>query len=275
MAVFDALAAGYDASFTATPLGALLREAVHRRLDARFQPGDRVLELGCGTGEDAFHLAQRGVSVLATDASAAMVEEARQKNPHVHVGATHASPFPRPGEACLAPTRQPSHGEVEIRQLAIEEISTLTGPFDGAFSNFGGMNCVADLGAAAEALGTLLRPGAPLLLCVMGPVVPWEWLYYLGRGEPRKAFRRLARAGVAWRGMTVRYPSIRSLRRTFAPWFRYERVAAVGALLPPTYLEAWTARHPRLLEGLAHWERKLERLLPGLADHYLMELVRR
>jgi hypothetical protein len=134
---------------------------------------------------------------------------------------------------------------------------------------------VADLGAAAEALGSLLRPGAPLLLCVMGPLVPWEWLYFLGRGEPRKAFRRFARGGVEWRGMTVRYPSIGTLRRTFAPWFRCDRVAAVGALLPPTYLEAWTVRHPRLLATLDRWERRCERLLPWMADHYLMELAHR
>jgi hypothetical protein len=164
---------------------------------------------------------------------------------------------------------------VEVRRLAIEDLGTLSGPFDGAFSSFGGMNCVADLGAAARSLGSLLPPGAPLLLCVMGPLVPWEWLYYLGRGVPGKAFRRLAPGGVEWRGTTVRYPSIRTLRRAFAPWFRCERVAAVGALLPPTYLEAWTARHPRLLAGLARWERRTERLLPWLADHYLTELVRR
>ena len=77
MTAFDALAADYDASFTATPLGTLLREAVWRRLDARFAPGDRVLELACGTGEDAVHLASRGVRVTAVDASAAMVEAAR------------------------------------------------------------------------------------------------------------------------------------------------------------------------------------------------------
>jgi len=243
----DALAADYDARFTDTPLGTSLRRAVQRRLDARFRPGDRVLELGCGTGEDAVHLARRGVSVLATDGSAAMVEQERRK-----LG-----------------------GLGEVRQMAIEEIGTLHGPFDGAFSDFGGMNCVADLGAAAEALGSLLRPGAPLLLCVMGPLVPWEWLYYLGRGEPAKAFRRLSRRGVEWRGMTVRYPPIGTLRNTFAPRFSCERVAAVGALLPPTYLEAWTARHPRLLSALDRWERRLERLLPWMADHYLMELSRR
>jgi SAM-dependent methyltransferase len=254
---FNALAADYDASFTGTPLGAVLRQAVQRRLDARFAPGSRVLEIACGTGEDAVHLGRRGVRVLATDASEAMIERARAK-----VAA-----------AGLA-------GIVEPRRLAIEELASLAGPFDsfdGAFSDFGGLNCVADLPAAARDLAALLRPGAALLLCVMGPLVPWEWAGFLGRGEPGKAFRRLRRGGVPWRGVTVRYPSPAILRSAFAPAFRPVRLSAVGALLPPTEWEGWAARHPRLLAVLARWERRLETVppLPWLADHYLLELVRR
>ena len=68
---FDALAADYDRSFTASAIGQRMRAAVWRRLDTAFAPGERVLELNCGTGEDAVHLAERGVRVLATDVSPA------------------------------------------------------------------------------------------------------------------------------------------------------------------------------------------------------------
>ncbi len=251
---FDGLAPTYDREFTATPLGTHLRQAVHRRLDARFASGRRVLELACGTGEDAVHLGRRGVQVLATDASPRMVEQARAK-----IAASGLE------------------GTVEARRLAIEDLGTLAGPFEGAFSNFGGFNCVADLGLAATFLASLLKPGAPLLLCVMGPLVPWEWAGFLLRGKPREAFRRLRRGGVAWRGITVRYPSIGTLSSIFADGFRPLHVSAVGALLPPTEWEPWTERHPRLLAALARWERRLETVppLPWLADHYLLELERR
>jgi len=247
------LAADYDSHFTSTSLGLLLRQAVWRRLDARFASGDRVLELGCGTGEDAVHLAQRGVRVLATDVSPAMVEEARSK-------------------AALAGVEK----LVEVRPLAIDELGTLSETFDGAFSNFGGLNCVADLAGVARGLAARLRPGAPLLLCVMGPYVPWEWLHLLVRCRPSEAFRRLRRGGTQWRGLTVRYPSIRRLRQDFAPGFRLTRVSAVGALLPTTELGGWARRHPRLLSSLARLERRFDTLppLPWLADHYLAELER-
>lgn len=261
-AVFDGLAAGYDAGFSHTALGCLLRRAVWRRLEASFRAGDRVLELGCGTGEDALHLARQGVRVVATDASPAMLAIARRKADDAGVAA-----------------------RVATRRLAIEELAAAEWreaggdrpPFDGAWSNFGALNCIGDLAAAGRALAGLLRPGAPLLLCVMGPLVPWEWAWFLSRRQPAKAFRRLAPGGVRWRGQTVRYPSIRALSRAFAPAFRRRRVSAVGALLPPTYAEDWAARHPRLIARLARWEQRLQRCppLPWLADHYLLELERR
>ncbi len=251
---FDSLAAGYDFHFTSTPLGALLRQAVQHRLDARFASGDRVLEMACGTGEDAVHLGRRSVRVVATDAAESMIEQARSK-----VAAAGLSE------------------RIETRRLAIEDLSSLSGPFDGAFSDFGGLNCVADLAGLGRTLGDLVRPGGAVLLCVMGPFVPWEWAGFLPRGEIGKAFRRLRRGGVEWRGITVRYPAPSTLRRALAPAFRPLRLSAVGALLPPTEWEPWAQAHPRLLASLAQWERRLETVppLPWLSDHYLLELERR
>jgi len=243
---------------------------LQRRLRAAFQAGDRVLELACGTGEDAVHLGRHGVRVLATDASPGMVAAAQRK-----VEAAGLQDL------------------VEVRQLALEELSRLGGqghaplaplapfaggpPFDGAFSSFGGFNCIADPRGPARDLAALLRPGARVLLCVMGSLVPWEWGWFLLRGQPGKALRRLRPGGAAWRGMVIRYPSIGAMRRAFAPDFRARRTAAIGALLPPTYAEPWAARHPRLLARLDRWERRWETLppLPWLADNYLLELERR
>jgi SAM-dependent methyltransferase len=45
----------------------------------RLPPGGRVLELGCGGGQDAARIAARGFSVDATDATPAMVAKANQR----------------------------------------------------------------------------------------------------------------------------------------------------------------------------------------------------
>lgn len=252
---FDGLAEQYDASFTRSSVGRTMRAATWRHMDRAFVPGQRVLELNCGTGEDAVHLALRGVRVLATDGAPGMVAKARSK-------------VERAGLT----------GPVELAVLPIEDLARCPpwGRFDGVLSNFGGLNCVRNLPGVARALAPLVRPGGRALLCLMGPLVPWEWGWYLARGKPQKALRRLGRAGTEWRGLTVRYPSIRQVREAFAPHFEQRRVSAIGALVPPSFAEAWAARHPRLLATLDRLERRAEAIppLPWLADHYLIELER-
>ena len=252
---FDEIAASYDSSFTATRIGTLMREAVWRHTDRRFRPGSRILELNCGTGTDAVHLGKLGISVLATDASEQMVKIASDKV-----------------------AREDLIAVVQSRQLAWEHLDSLPeSNFDGALSNFGGLNCVQDLPSAAAALARRLRPGAPLLICAMGPWSIWEWIWYLMHGRPSKSFRRLRRGGVEWRGFKVHYPSVGMVKRAFAPTFQFHGVSAVGAILPPPFAETLAGRWPSLITALNRLERQLEAMppLPWLADHYLNDFYRR
>jgi SAM-dependent methyltransferase len=248
------MADAYDSRFTATLIGSLMRKAVWTRCAVRFAPGSTVLEMNCGTGEDALWLARRGVHVVATDVSPAMLQVAQDK---------------------LAAS--PAGALARFERLAWEDLEGFDeGPFDGILSNFGGLNCVAGLRSIARPMAAKLRPGAVALLCIMGPAVPWEWLWFLARGDPSRAFRRLRRAGTQWSGITVHYPSIAAARRAFAPEFRTLRVSAIGALVPPPYTETWMGRYPRAVAALDRMERRLETMppFPLLADHYLLELQR-
>ncbi len=266
---FEAVAADYDSRFTHSLIGTLMRQAVWRRLEACFRPGEMVLELNCGTGEDAVYLGRRGVKVLATDISPAMLKVARDK-----VGKAGLAELVKVQQLDLA---EPGTGGLNLRKLAGEPTSQRPARgFDGAFSNFGGLNCVADLPGVAAGLASCLRPGAGVLLCLMGPLVPWEWLWFLWRRQPSKAFRRLSSTHAWWRGLRIYYPSLRTARRSFRGHFRLRRVSALGVLMPPPFAESWAAKHPQMLACLSRWERRLETVppLPWLADHYLLELER-
>jgi SAM-dependent methyltransferase len=259
-APFDSVASQYDDIFTSSSIGKAQRESVWSELAKTFHAGDRVLEIGCGTGVDACFLAERSVRVVACDSSPQMIAVATS----------------RVRENRLQRLVQPI-------VLRAEDIATLPndGLFDGAFSNFGAINCIEDLSLLSRVLCERLRPGAKLLLCGLGPCCAWEIAWYLGHAQPHKAFRRLRSAtsarilnGVPVR---VRYPSVRSLERTFAPEFRLKSVKGVGILVPPSYLESWAIRSPRLLRLAVRADSRFEGWvgLRELADHILLTFERR
>jgi len=174
-------------------------------------------------------------------------------------------------------------GSVRPHLLAAEDIASLRDgdSFDGAFSNFGALNCVQDLRQFARDLAILLKPGATALLCWMGPCCVWEMAWYLAQGKPAKAFRRFRRQGVTGRlaegaTVSVNYPSLRSLAQTFAPEFRLEFIKGIGVSVPPSYVETWTKRFPGLF-GLSVRADSLLGRCPGIrtfGDHVLLEFRR-
>ncbi|MEL6525745.1 MAG: class I SAM-dependent methyltransferase, partial [Chloroflexota bacterium] len=119
MSEFDALAVTYDSDFTSQPIGEILRARVHERLLTHFSVGDHVLEMGCGTGEDALFLSQQGINVTATDASDEMLAVARAKT---------------------AQTDTVKVQHLNLANLPPQHVSS----FDGAFSNFGALNCLTN-----------------------------------------------------------------------------------------------------------------------------------
>lgn len=255
---FDDLAQTYDADFTDTAVGRTLRDMVWARLDRLFPPGARILELGCGTGEDALRLASRGLRVVATDASAEMIQVARAK---------------------AAATAQPTAQPVDFQCRTMEHLGDVldAAPFDGVLSNFGAINCVNDVPGLVRALAPAVKPGARLIWVVMGRHVWWEWAWYLFRGQARKAWRRLRREGVPWRGLTISYPTPRDLTAQLWPYFAVDRASALGFALPPSYAAAWLNRSPRLLSAITCIEKQAQRfpVTAGWADHYIIEATRR
>ena len=259
-APFDAVADSYDQVFTESKIGQAQRASVWTQVEKAFAPGDRILEIGCGTGVDACFLASRGVTVVACDSSPRMIEMTTRR-----VKDAKLQDFVHP------------------RLLAAEKLASLHShvPFDGVFSNFGALNCIADLRTLAFDLGGLLRPGAVALLGWMGRCCAWEIVWYLAQGKPEKAFRRLRRGGVTARLandaiVRVHYPAVRHLSRMFFPEFRLKAVRGIGVLVPPSYVERWVASSPGWLGVCVKADSVLGRC-PGvraLADHILLSFER-
>ena len=175
-AAFDQLAQTYDTVWTDSPRGRAQRDQIWREIDPLFRPGDRVLDLGCGTGEDALHLQAKGVQVHGIDASPEMARKSGARG-------------------------------ISAELLRIEDLHQLHGPYDGAISNFGALNCVEDLAEVGVQLARLVRPGGWVAISLMPPLC-WTEIV-------RFQFRRLRRK-VGWRGIRVWYPSSRHVLHAFA-----------------------------------------------------------
>jgi SAM-dependent methyltransferase len=251
-AAFDREAGVYDAGFGSNPVGRLFRFVFQQRLLELFPPGSRLLDVGCGTGEDALFLASRGRSVVGIDVAAGMIDRARRRS-----------------EACGR-----EGARVTFEALAAEDAAQLPAPFDGAYSDFGALNG-ADLRAAGRGLAAVLRSGAPLLLSLMGPDALPDRLARaaLGRGEPRLA----AKPRVSGVSVDVRYPPPDEARAQLGDAFSWRRGFALGVLMPGPHHAGWAIRHPQAFALLAAAEESLRglSLLRGLGDHYVLEGCRR
>jgi SAM-dependent methyltransferase len=244
LAAFDILAARYDEVWTRSAVGRSQRAAVWRHLAPLFGPGDSVLDLGCGTGEDALHLGSSGIRVRAVDQSAEMVRIARERGVHASV-------------------------------LPIERIDELDGRFDGVISNFGALNCVSSLASLRKPLARLVRTGGHLAICVIGRFCPWETAWYLIHGQARKALRRWSgRSYSRSMGIPVYYPSARAVLTAFDPDFEFSHWAGIGLFVPPSYVGGATRRFLARLETLDRQFGHLP-LLRASADHRLFVFTRR
>lgn len=257
MSTFDTLAPTYDRDFTESPIARYLRERTHERLDHLFNAGDCVLELGCGTGEDAIYLARRGVRVIATDSSEAMLAAARVK------------------------TANEPRVRIERFDLNALPNHLMSEPLDGTFSNFGALNCLCEWRTLAAWLAARIKPRGKAAFGVMSPACLWEMAWHGLHGDFKTAGRRLRgqatfKPDSAADPIPIYYPSPRHLARDFAPYFRLVAVRPLGLFLPPSDVYGVIEKRPALLNALLSLERRFGGIgaLARFADHYWIEFER-
>ena len=238
---FDAAAPVYDKSFTDTGIGRLQRNRVWYYLKKYISSSSSkdILEINCGTGEDALYMASLGHSVQATDLSEKMIEEAKSKKK-----ATHSVHF------------QP----MDLRDLK-KVFPNHT--FDILFSNFGGLNCVneQELTTFFKEASTILKPKGLAIVVLMSKTCLWERLYFSLKGNRKKASRRNTTDPISVEvdGSLVNtwYYNPKDILDFSNPWFSLQKVRPVGFTIPPSYLQPYFENKKTILKFLGWLEQKL------------------
>jgi ubiquinone/menaquinone biosynthesis C-methylase UbiE len=260
-AVFDNSAEGYDAEFTHTPIGQLQRNYVWSYLEKILPtlPSKNILEVNCGTGEDAIFLARHGCKVMATDVSKKMIA--------VATGKITAAGL-KESITCL---------ELDLTALTTIETKERYGAI---LSNFGGLNCVDpfQLKNFIDKASEFLLPGGRLVLVLMSKFCSWETLYYISKLKAKKAFRRLTnkpvRAAVEKSEFNIWYYNPSHIKKLASHQFACIHIQPIGITVPPSYMNHTFSNHQKTLKKLDAIENKLNKfkVLSNFSDHYLIDL---
>ena len=256
---FNSYAKDYDKHFTNSPIGILQRKRVYKYLLPLLNKQKKVLEINCGTGEDATYMAQKVKSILATDISTEMIKEAQAKKSKNDLD------------------------NVIFEASDIKELHTkLSSSFDLLFSDFGGLNCLSpeELKKFSKNICPFISENGKLCLVIMGKKCLWENLFFF-RQKDRRLYRRNTDEGVSTTinstVFTTYYYSPKQIEILFSNSFKIIRARPIGFFIPPSYLNTYFLKNKQMLYFLNILEKMAGcfSILSNYSDHYLIILEKK
>jgi cyclopropane fatty-acyl-phospholipid synthase-like methyltransferase len=250
---FDIASLDYDKVFTFSTIGKAQRRRVFKYLSTNlFDRKTSILELNCGTGDDAIRLSKMGHQVFATDSSQGMIQIAKTKQfePNCHFET------------------------LDITTLSEDVFET---DFDLIFSNFGGFNCLKqkDIQTFFETSSSILSENGRIVLVIMPKNTLWEQIYFSLKGQFKKAKRRNTTASldvnVAGENVKTWYYNPNDIV-SLASNFKLEKIKPIGLWIPPSYLESSIFGKKISIRFLSFLEQCFSfSFFSKYADHYYIE----
>ena len=258
---FDKIAPAYDELFTNTAIGKMQRKIICKYLDESLSTNQHlnILELNCGTGEDAVYFAKKGFSVVATDVSDEMLKTTEEK-----INKFGLSNYIRTEKLDLT---NPSDFNFEQK-------------FDLVFSNFGGLNCVdkESLKNLSIVISSLLNDRGRIIFVIMPNFSLWESFYFLMKIKIDKVFRRASTKplNVNLNGGNVQtfYYSPKEISNIFGNKFKVMNIKPVGFFIPPSFLNNYFLKKKKTLRMLEAFENPVSKIsfLAKFSDHFLIDM---
>jgi ubiquinone/menaquinone biosynthesis C-methylase UbiE len=254
---FDSASKNYDTSFTNSEIGKLQRNLVYYQLEKQLNNTKTILEINCGTGEDAIWLANKNFDVIATDISSEMIVVAKSKS---------------------------KKDNLKFEDADINSISEQykNEKFDLLFSNFGGLNCLSkiELQLFFDTISNIISEKGKLILVIMPKNTVWEQFYFSLKLDFKNAFRRkkeMAIANVDGENVKTYYFNPKDIVNLSNSNFEFISTKPIGFFVPPSYLEPFFKNKKGILNFLKALENKMKNwtFLSKYADHYIIILQKR
>ncbi len=262
--MFDKAASNYDKDFTYSNIGKLQRNRVWKYLDKTIDSKTQlnILELNCGTGEDAIRFAQRGHKVTATDLSDEMLKITREK---------------------VLKNNLRDNVQTVICDIKALDTCEFPAKFDLIFSNFGGLNCLNynELKNTSAHLFQLLKPNGRFIVIIMPRFCIWESIYFLLKLDWHKAFRRNTHKSLQVRVgeefIETWYYSPFSFYQIFKQHFKKLNSRPIGITIPPSYMENTLGKRKKIMNFLSGAEYIFGEIsfLTNLSDHFLIDMQKK
>ena len=230
-----------------------MRKQVRNGALSFLNKNDSILELNSGTGTDAVFFAKKGFKVLATDLSDGMVGQINRKVKLENLSA-----------------------QIEVMQHSYTDLDKIHNrKFDFIFSNFGGLNCVADLNLVTKHFPSVLKNNGIVCLVIMPPICPWE-VIQLFRGKIKFALRRFTKSGLPANiegvSFYTYYFSHREIMCALGQNFKLLKLMSLGVFTPIPQMEVFQNKFPRLLRLLNSLDEKTSGYFPfnRIGDHIIV-----
>ena len=258
---FDKIAPNYDELFTSTAIGKMQRNIICKYLDESLSKNQQlnILELNCGTGEDAVYFAKKGFSVVATDESDEMLKITKEK-----INKLGLSNYVTTGKLDLT---NPSDFSFDQK-------------YDLVFSNFGGLNCVDkdSLNDLNDVLSGILNDRGRIIFVLMPKFSLWDSMYFLLKMKLNKVFRRASskplKVNLNDGNVQTYYYSPKEIANFFGNNFKVKNIKPVGFFIPPSFLNNFFLRKEITLRILDIFENSVSNFsfLANLSDHFLIDM---
>src|SRR5579885_2682220 len=221
---FDSASEEYDFTINSNRINRWIRKRSIELILKYVNRNSILLEIGCGTGEEAIKIVSHVKKIVATDISSKMIELLNLK-----IKA-------RSLQDKIVPVRVAASGIAELANISIID------KFDLAYSLNGALNCELKINSFPEFLSRLIKPGGYFICSIRNSVCASEMLSHLltfqfEKCTPRK--KQPAMVSVGGKDIPAFYYKPEDFAGFFKPWFKVKRVIALPAIIPPAYLNEY------------------------------------